>query len=393
VGEQELRALLLQDGRLESVEFEVVRPGEHCRIGSVLDVIEPRAKQPGDGYDFPGAISPMALAGRGTTHVLRGMAVVLLGDAPAGSVIEMTGEWADWCPFSPLHHLVVIPQPRPDLPRHMALQVRKQAGLKTAAYLARAAIGRVPAETEVFESQGPAQPRLEGVPRVVYIGQVHSRQFVAEVDEQIIYGHNTSGMVPVVLHPNEWLDGAVLAGNASMNVLTYFYQNHPVITELYRWQDEGKIRLVGSIATMAGGDNFDRELNCTLAAELAKWNLGADAAVLTKTGGGAPHADMGYTAKLCEDVGIRTVVMVGPPNLSPERTVESSTLFNYPSVDAIVFNSGGAYFELPVARVERVVAPSSAAAESLFTLERLPASRVCGVTSQQGAQKLRSLVY
>jgi hypothetical protein len=392
VGEEELRDALLQDSRLESVAFEVVRAGEHARIGGVFDVIEPRAKQPGDGYDFPGAISPMALAGRGTTHILRGMTVAVLGE-PSGSVIEMSGPWAEWCPFSALHHLVVIPNPRPELPRHMALNARKQAGLRAAAYLARASLGLPPADTEMYESDGPSQPRVEGVPRVAYIAQVHSRQFVAEVDEQILYGHNTTGMVPVVLHPNEWLDGAVLAPNAGLNVLTYHYQNHPILTELYRWQDEGKVALVGTIATMAGGDNFDRDLNCTLAAELTKWALDADAAILTKTGGGAPHADMGYTAKLLEDMGVKTAVMVGPPNLSPERTVESSTLFNYPEVDAIVFNSGGVYFELPAAKVERVVAPSPEAAETLFSLEKLAASRVTGVTSQQGAQRLRALVY
>jgi hypothetical protein len=392
VAEQELRDLLLDDSRLDSVEFEVVRPGEHCRIGNVLDIIEPRAKQPGDGYDFPGAISPMALAGRGTTHVLRGMTVVVLGDGPGG-VIEMTGEWSKWCPFAELNHLVVIPQPRRDLPRHMALLARKQAGLRTAAYLARATLDLAPASIESFESEGPSQPHVEGVPRVAYIAQVHSRQTVAEVDEQILYGHNTSGMVPVVLHPNEWLDGAVLAGNSGGNVLTYFYQNHPLITELYRWQSEGKIALVGTIATMAGGNNFDRDLNCTLAAELTRWNLGADAAVLTKVGGGAPHADMAYTAKLCEDMGIKTAVMVGPPNISPERTVESATMFNYPEVDAIVFNSGGSYFELPAAKVERVVGSSSAAAQALLDLQAIAAVRVCGVTSQQGAQRLANLVY
>jgi glycine reductase len=393
VGEAELRQLILEDGRIEDVRLEAVRPGENCRIGGVVDVIEPRAKAPGDGNNFPGALEPMALAGRGTTHVLRGMAVVLLGEGNTGTLIEMTGQWAQWCPFAALHNLVVIPRVRPDLPRHMAMQARKLAGLKAAAYLAQAAGDTAPDASEVYESDGPSQARLEGVPRMAYIGQVHSRQTVAEIGEPIVYGHNTNGMLPGIFHPNEWLDGAILAGGAGMNVVTYFHQNHPVITELYRWQAEGKIRLVGTIATTAAGANFDRELNCTLAAELTKWNLGADAAVLTKTGGGAPHADMGYTAKLLEDLGVRTAVMVGPPNLAPERTVESATLFNYPEVDAIVFNSGGALFELPAAAVERVVAPSPEAAEPLFTPATLAASRVCGVTSQQGAQRLRTFVY
>jgi hypothetical protein len=90
---------------------------------------------------------------------------------------------------------------------------------------------------------------------------------------------------------------------------------------------------------------------------------------------------------------MKTAVMVGPPNLSPERTVESATLFNYDDVNAIVFNSGGRLFELPVVAVERVIAATPVAAESLFALTSLDASVVSGITSQQGAQRLKTFVY
>ena len=40
----ELRQLLLEDSRLQSVDIETVSPGEECRIGVVYDIIEPRAK-------------------------------------------------------------------------------------------------------------------------------------------------------------------------------------------------------------------------------------------------------------------------------------------------------------------------------------------------------------
>lgn len=392
INEEELCQLLLEDDRLEGVDIDLVRAGEACRFGGVYDVVEPRAKEPGDGSDFPGVLGPVRPAGRGTTHVLRGAAVSVLQDGAAGSIIEMSGEWAKWCPFSNLNHIVVAPHPRAGLIRHTALNALRLASVKTATYLARTSIGKPPKTTEVYESEGPAQPDVDGRPRLVYIGQVHSRQRVAEVDEQIVYGANTNGMVPIVLHPNEWLDGGILAGNAGGNITTFFYQNHPIITELYEHHNDGRALLVGTIATMAGSDNFDRELNCMLASELAKWALRADGAVLSKAGGGAPHADMGLTAKLCEDLGIRTVVQVGPPNSAPERTVESATLFNYPEVDAVVFNAGGAHTKLPAAPVERVIASSPSVAESLFSLTELPAARVCGVTSQQGAQRLRSFV-
>jgi glycine reductase len=393
IDKDDLRRYLLEDERLSDVDIELVHPGEHTRFGSVFDVVEPRAKEPKDGSDFPGVLGPMRLAGKGTTHVLRGSAVSVLAEGAGGTLIEMMGEASVWCPFSQLHHVIIIPSPRRDLPRHVALNSRSLAGVKAAAYLGSTAVGQAPEEVEVCDSLGPQEPRVEGRPRFSYIGQVHSRQRVAEVDEQIIYGHNTTGMVPVILHPNEWLDGAILAGNAGGNIETYFYQNHPIVSELYKWHREGKVSLVGTIVTMAAGGNFDRELNCTIAAELTKWNLDADGVVLTKAGGGAPHADMGFTALLCEQMGMRTVVQVGPPNNSPDRNVESVTLFNYPEVDAIVFNSGGVFHPLPAAKVERAVSGDQTGIEALFNISELPASRVCGITSQQGAQRLRTFVY
>jgi glycine reductase len=388
---EELRRTLLQDDRLESVAIEAVQPGENCRFGAVYDVLEPRAKEPADGADFPGVLGPIKPAGRGTTHVLRGAAVSVLEDGAAARVIEMSGPAAEHSPYSRLCHVVVIPQLRPHLERHVAEHTRRLASVRAAAYLARPAIGRSPAFTEEYETAGPSAPRRDGVPRVAYIGQIHSRQRVAEVDEQILYGCNTNGMVPVVLHPNEWLDGAVLPGNSRLE--TYFYQNNPIVSELYRWQREGKISFVGTIASMAGSDNFDRELNASMAAALAKWNLGADAAVLSKVGGGAPHADMALTARNCEGLGIRTVVQVGPPDLSADRTVESGMLFDYPEVDAIVYNSGGNHFQWTVPPVERVIAASPEAAAAISAIEQLTAARVCGITSQQGASRLRSFVH
>jgi glycine reductase len=386
----DLRRALLLDDRLESVDIEIVAPGESCRFGSIYDVIEPRAKQPGDGSDFPGVLGPILPAGRGTTHVLRGTAVSVIEDG-ATRVIDMSGPAAEHSPYARLCHVVVIPHIRPNLERHVAEHVRRLASVRAAVYLASPAIDQSPAFTEVYESAGPSMPRREGVPRMAYIGQIHSRQRVAEVDEQILYGCNTAGMVPVVLHPNEWLDGAVLPGNSRLE--TYFFQNHPIIAELYRRHREGTISFVGTIASMAGSDNFDRELNASMAAELTKWNLDADAVVLSKVGGGAPHADMALTARICEGLGIRTVVQVGPPDLSADRTVESGMLFDYPEVDAIVYNSGGNYVQWQVPPVERVIAAGPQAAEVLDTIEQLAASRVCGVTSQQGASRLRTFVY
>jgi glycine reductase len=230
----------------------------------------------------------------------------------------------------------------------------------------------------------------QGVPRIAYIGQIHSRQRVAEVDEQILYGANTNGMVPVLLHPNEWLDGALVTSHSSRGVETYFYQNHPILTELYRWHRNGSIILVGTIATMAGSDNDDRLRNCMLAAQQAKWALAADGVILTKYGGGAPHADMALTARMCEQLGIRTTVQV--EDMSRDRRAESALLFNYAEVDAMVHVGGHDTHWLAPAS-ERAIAASPEAAAALCESQQLDAARICGMTNQQGASHLRSFVY
>ena len=393
VDPDELRKFILEDGRLESVDIETVAPGEECRIGVVYDIIEPRAKEPGSGSDFPGILGPIEIAGQGTTHVLRGASVTTVDDGAAlenGKILEMTGPAGDASPYTSLHHLVITPHPIKDLERHTALAAIRLASVTAAVYLARCALGITPDSAEIFDSEGPAVKGREGLPRFAYIGQVHSRQRVAEIDEKILYGDNTAGLVPVSLHPNEWLDGAVVTCNRAMGAETYFYQNHPVITELYRRHQRDEITFVGTLATVAASDNEERDRICMMAAEQAKWNLAADGVVMTTYGGGAPHADMSQTARRCEELGIRTTVQVS--DMSWDRRVESALLFNYPEVDAIVY-VGGRDTEWQVPASARVIAGNGELAEDLGAPQTLAATNVCGVSSQQGISRLRSMVH
>jgi hypothetical protein len=393
VDQEALRQHLLADRRLASVDLHVVNPGESCRFGVVFDILEPRAKGTGSGPDFPGILGPIEATGQGTTHVLHGCAVTVLDEGAAlvtGKIVDMGGEAGAVCPYASLFHLVVVPHVAPGVERHSALHALRLASVKAAVYLAGAAVGREPESTEVFDTQGPAVPRRDGVPRLAYIGQIHSRQRVAEVDEPILYGANTVGMLPVALDPNEWLDGALVTSYSNRGVETYFYQNHPIILELLRRHREGQITLVGTIATMAGSDNDDRARNCMLAAQQAKWLLAADGAVLTKYGGGAPHADMALTARLCERLGIRTTVQV--EDMAQDRRAESSQLFNYAEVDAIVHVGGiGSRWSVPA--VARAIAANPSDEAALAAPQRLEAGRLCGVVNQQGASRVRSFVY
>jgi len=399
VNADELRGLLLADDLLQSVDLEVVCPGENCRAAPVFDIIEPRAKEPGSSPDFPGILNPPLTAGKGTTHVLEGAAVTVLiegalvaADGRVGRVLEMSGHAGKWSPYSSLHHLVVVPHARPELPGHTKLNAVRRAGMKAVVYLARTAMGKEPVESETFEAVGPWVKGREGLPRVAYVGQIYSRQRSPEVDEQVIYGANTTGMMPLLLHPDEWLDGAIVPSYtlALGGAETYFYQNHPIITDLYRRHRAGELNFVGTVATIAGLDDEDRDRNCQAAAHLAKWSLNPDGAILTKYGGGVPHSDMAITANLLEAAGVRTAVMVS--DMARDRRVESALLFNFPDVDAIVY-CGGMDTKWTVPQAERVVAGHPDLKEALAGSQNITARSIVGVLNQQGATHLRAVIY
>jgi hypothetical protein len=89
-------------------------------------------------------------------------------------------------------------------------------------------------------------------------------------------------------------------------------------------------------------------------------------------------------------MGIRTAVMVS--DSSRDRRVESALLFNFPEVNAIVYNGGnGTQWEVP--RVERVIAATPELAELLAGPMSVEAANIIGITNQQGASRMRSLVY
>ena len=399
VDPQELRQLVLEDETILNADFEIARPGESCRAGPIFDIIEPRAKATGASPNFPGILGPPATAGIGTTHVLTGAAVSVLAErgpgesrSATGRFLEMSGVPAEGTEYSLLQHLVVILHTRSGLPNQSIEKAYRRAGLRIAVKIASVALDHAPAYTQTFAQLGAMEKGRAGLPRVGYIGQIFSRQRKPAVDEPILYGANTDGMLPVVLHPDEWLDGAIVPSLRSWigGTETYYYQNHPVIMELYRRHHARELHFVGTVATIAGSDNFDRERNCRAAANLITWALKATAVVLSKYGGGLPHADLAETARLLERTGIRTAVMVS--DTSRDRRVESALLFNFPEVNAIVYNGGnGTKWEVP--RVERIIAATPDMKELLAGPFVAEASDIIGVTNQQGASRMRAVVY
>ena len=383
-----LTALLEADPRLERVHIDLASPGEACRIGRVFDVYAPRAKDDGDG-DFPGLLGPPVRAGRGRTRALGGVAVVVTDQQPdrsaALAVIDMSGPVAELTAFARTHNVVISASPAPGTGRSEYLAAIRQAGLRTAVHLAQAARGAEPDAVEVFDLPAPARvpPALAHLPRVAYVFQIHSHQRPTGLDEGILYGDPVRRMLPTVIHPNEVLDGAVVRGFMGRAVTTWATQNHPVIRELYA-QHGRTLAFVGTVLTVAQATEPERVRSAVMAAGLVADVLGADGAVFTKIGGGAPHVDMAQAAAQCEARGVKTTLLV--EDMSTDGSEEGMLLFNFPGLDALV-NVGSAQGKISLPAMERTVGaagPSPAVATTY--------GGICGAIEQVGASRVMSRV-
>jgi sarcosine reductase len=401
-----LQGILEQDERLSQVEIELAHPGEKCRILQVSDVIEPRAKIGENGKDFPGAVDKQAAAGEGRTCVLRGAAVVIsdyrekaevtTSKDPHGEIIDMSGPGAEISMYGKTHNVVLLPSPKDSVSTQDYQAAAKIAGLKTAAYLARAGKGLKPDEIEVYDLPPLTEITggLEDLPKVTYIFQILSLQFEPVPGEPTLYGSQAEGIVPTILHPNEVLDGAITSPLPTLSVETYHVQNHPIIKELY--QRHGKdLCFTGVIITTAPDNEAEYERVANMAANLAKWVLGADGVVLTKTGGGAPELVMARTAQRCEQLGMKTAIalMHFGADMSDAR-YGASTLFSMPEVDAIV-SMGMPFMELTLPPVERVIGRPGFSPEGPSIDGRIvrPIRWIKGSQCQLGSSKLTAVRY
>jgi glycine reductase complex component B subunit alpha and beta len=386
-----LRALLAADARLTGVRLDLVHPGERCRIGRVFDVVAPRARL--DGEDFPGVLGGVARAGDGRTLALAGVAVVAtdqqMDSVGTLAVIDMAGPTASLSAFGGTHNLVVSAWPAPGTGRSEYLAAVRLAALKAAVHLARTAREREPDRVEVFAL--PPSPRvpaeLAHLPRVAYVFQIHSHQRPTGLDEGILYGDPVRRMLPTVLHPNEVLDGAVLRGFMGRSVTTWATQNHPVIRALYA-QHGRTLWFAGVVVTVAQATEPERVRSAFLAAGLVAHALGADGAVLTKIGGGAPHVDMAQAASQCEALGVKTTVLV--EDMSTDGSAEGMLLFDLPGVDAMV-NVGSSHEPLTLPAMDRVVGADDLAPRLVGEM-RATWGTLCGAIEQVGATRVMAEV-
>ena len=311
VNAEELKALLLEDENLKSVEFEIAKPGERVRIMPVKDVIEPRVKVNGGGNLFPGVISKVETVGSGRTNVLKGSAVVTTGKIVGfqEGIIDMCGEGAKYTPFSQLNNLVVVCEPIDGLAKHAHEKAVRFAGLKAADYIGKLAKDVEPDEVKVYETCSVKEgiEKYPELPRVAYVLMLQSQGLMHDT---YVYGVDMKQSLPTILNPTELMDGAVLSGNcvsACDKNTTYHHLNNPVVADLF--EQHGKtLNFVGVIITNENVYLADKMRSSDWTSKLCEF-LGVDGAIVSQEGFGNPDTDLIMNCKKIEGKGVKTVII------------------------------------------------------------------------------------
>lgn len=311
VSKDELEPIVLSDEHLESVSFDIAKPGASVRITPVKDVIEPRVKVEGPGGVFPGVIAKVDTVGSGTTYALMGMAVVTAGPIVGfqEGVIDMSGPGADYTPFSKTLNLVMVCQPVKDIKQHEYEQAVRLAGFRVAAFIGELARELVPDETEVFETPD-IREGMKAYPELPRVGYVQMLQSQGLLHDTYVYGVDAKKVLPTMLYPTEAMDGAIVSGNcvsACDKNPTYVHENNGVIEELYR-QHGKTINFVCQIVTNENVYLADKERSSNQTAKLCHM-LGLDGVIVSQEGFGNPDTDLIMNCKKIEAEGIKTVII------------------------------------------------------------------------------------
>ena len=331
---QEAARALVVDPALAEVRLACAAPGDPVRIVGALDAVQPCSKGRGGGGVFPGFLGPALPPGRGETHVLRGAAVLAAGYLPRAqeAVIDMFGPAAPLSPLACTHNLVVEFE-RADGAAWEDVEAAVRRGLlRVAVHLADAALDAEPDSVEELPAPG-ADP--SGRPRV---GVVTNLQTQGKFKDVFVYGRSLSGGLPTVISPNELDDGAVVSGQYGHPALknpTYLHQTHPVVAAL-RVRDD--LCLAALVLCPEPIEQGAKELVSAHAARLCA-ELGLDAAIVTKEGGGNADADVSLKLDRLEEEGIAAVGIfaemagrdgTGPPLVvPPSRATAMVSVGNY----------------------------------------------------------------
>lgn len=378
VNRDEIRKLVLEDSRISSADLELAEPGKSVRIVHVCDAIEPKVKIEGPGSCYPAASESVETVGKGVTHRLAGMSVVLSVEYPRfedrsvppvfEAILDMSGPGA-LSPLAGTLNLVLAMKLAPGYSAGDCHESVKRAGFKAAARLAATTLGKSAPVRTVYELRETAGKRL---PRVVYIHQVLSQLNLA-VPFATWYGNYITDWMPFWVHPNEILDGALLPsalGGYAVKPTSWEFVNNPVIDRLYRAHGVS-IDFAGVILHRTRFETFkEKQLSSNQAVNLAKL-IGADGAILTWVSAGNAFIEGMLTVQGLERESIKTVFMTYEHGGKAGR--EEPLMYLVPEANALV-SVGSLDRPITLPPVQRVIGGTDLSIRAEASTERMPAA-------------------
>lgn len=302
---------------VESVDFDIVKPGENARIIHLLDTLQPMVKVGGEGAQYSGFFGSPQTVGDGVTNLLSGFTVMESaalpwdeGSASSGllyprdAIMDNVGPIAGFTPFSETVNLVILYKLAEDKSSIEYDNNIRLIGIKIATYLASQTKDMAPDRSELF-SIDDVNPDL---PNVVLVWQCQNQ---GPYSNTYLYGLAIDNLVPTLLHPNEMLDGCVVSGNyvwPAFKVPTYLHVNHPIILELYK--NHGKtINFSGVIFCRSHNPtNWHKERCANFNVKLAKY-LDANGLIMAWEGGGNAAVDGMLTIQAAEKNNIKAATL------------------------------------------------------------------------------------
>jgi sarcosine reductase len=308
-----LKSHLLEDPIFEDAWIELVKPGEDTRIIHVADVLEPRLKLAG-GTAYAGTAAPVSKLGWGITRAMEGVTVMTSCQFPLrrhgglnvvrDAALDMSGPASGLTPFSGKINIVCCLKLKPDLDEDQYEESVRLAGAKAARFVGEAMRDAEPSENRTFTLEG-AKPDL---PNVALLYQVHA---VGLNLNSFFYGMPFSGLLPILVHPNEILDGALVDGNWShpaVKTPTWFHTNSRLVHELY--DRHGKtLNFVGFVLYRGRFEEMQGKARCANQVVNTAQMLHADGAVVSWEGAGNAFIETMLVVKGCEQAGIKAALL------------------------------------------------------------------------------------
>jgi len=312
VNKDELTSIVLEDECIQSAKIELAKPGESVRITPVKDVLQPRVKVSGGGTVFPGVIgNKVAQVGQGRTHVLDGMAVLTVGKIMGfqEGIVDMSGIGSEYTPFSKTLNVCVVLEPVEGIEPHAYETAAREAGLKISNYIGEAGRNIEPDTLEVFETKGFIEQAAlyPELPRIGYVCMLQSQGLLHDT---YVYGVDAKNIIPTIMKPTEFMDGAVISGNCVAScdkIPTYLHQNDPIIEDLFK-KHGTELNFMGVIITNENVFLADKERCSDAVAKLAKM-MDLDGVLISEEGYGNPDTDLMMNCKKVEQQGIKTVLI------------------------------------------------------------------------------------